>query len=339
MKLRKKIALITSGGDAPGVNSVLYGLTNENNDIELYGFSGGYDGILNSDPIYLNNVNLNQANVSGNYIIKTSRSTAPMTKEGRFEIINRLRSFGIEALIVCGGDGSFRAAELLTTEGMPCLGIPLTIDNDIYKTECTIGYYTALSTIKNVLYSLHQTGHNMPGRVFMVEVFGGSSGHLTLASALAGGADIIIIPETTRYPENIAIRIKEKMKKKDDYVIIVCSESVYNTKDYMPGDQGVSIQIGKEIESLLGMRIRYSLLGYFQRGGDPDPADSLLALQMGDFALETIKSEKFGYMVGWSEGKCKLIPLAEVAENEKKLDNNLMKIAREKGMIIGEEIV
>ncbi|WP_434642398.1 ATP-dependent 6-phosphofructokinase [Thermoanaerobacterium thermosaccharolyticum] len=334
----KKVAVITSGGDAPGINSALFGMISKNSDIEICGFNGGYDGILNSEPIYFKDINLRQANVSGNYILQTSRSTAPRTEEGRAKIIKRLKSLGINTLIVCGGDGSFKAAELLTEQGMPCLGIPLTIDNDIYGTECTIGYNTAIKRVTDVLYSLHQTAHNMPGRIFMVEVFGGNSGHIALASALAGGADIAIIPEMTRRTEDIVNRINEILKSKNDYVIIVCSESVYDTRDYIPGDQGISLQIGKKIEELTGMRVRHSVLGYFQRGGDPDPADSLLALQMGSFAIESIKNGKSGYMVGWDRGRCVLVPLFKVVSNRKELDNNLLKIALEKGMIIGKKI-
>lgn len=334
----KKVAVITSGGDAPGINSALFGMISKNTDIEICGFNGGYDGILNSEPIYFKDINLRQANVSGNYILQTSRSTAPRTEEGRAKIIKRLKSLGINTLIVCGGDGSFKAAKLLTEQGMPCLGIPLTIDNDIYGTECTIGYNTAIKRVTDVLYSLHQTAHNMPGRIFMVEVFGGNSGHIALASALAGGADIAIIPEMTRRPEDIVNRINEILKSKNDYVIIVCSESVYDTRDYIPGDQAISLQIGKKIEELTGMRVRHSVLGYFQRGGDPDPADSLLALQMGSFAIESIKNGKSGYMVGWDHGRCVLVPLFKVVSNRKELDNNLLKIALEKGMIIGKKI-
>jgi len=339
MKPIKRIAVIVSGGDAPGINSVLFGMISKNNDIEIYGFNGGYDGILNSEPIYFKDINLRQANVSGNSILQTSRSAAPRTKEGRAKIIKRLKSLGIDTLIVCGGDGSLKAAELLTEEGMPCLGIPLTIDNDIYGTEFTIGYNTAVKRVVDVLYNLHQTAHNMPGRIFMVEVFGGKSGHIALAGALAGGADIVIIPEMTRRPEDIASRIKEILKSKNDYVIIVCSESVYDTRDYIPGDQGISMEIGKKIEELIGMRVRHSVLGYFQRGGDPDPADSLLALQMGSFAIESIKNGKSGYMVGWNHHRCVLVPLSKVVSNRKELDNNLLKIALEKEMIIGNEIM
>lgn len=338
MKSVKKVAVITSGGDAPGINSALYGMMSNNEDIELCGFNGGYDGILNSNPIYFKNINLKQANVSGNYILQTSRSTAPRTEEGRGKIINRLKSLGIDTLVVCGGDGSFKGAELLIKQGMPCIGIPLTIDNDIYGTEYTVGYNTAIRRVTDVLYSLHQTAHNMPGRIFMVEVFGGDSGHIALAGSLAGGADIVILPEMTRRPEDIVKRINELLVDKDDYVIIVCAEAVYDTNDHIHGDQGMSIEIGKKITELTGQRVRYSMLGYFQRGGDPDPADTLKALQMGSFAIESIRNGKSGYMVGWKHGECILVPLCEVASKKKELDSNLLRIAGEKGMLVGKKI-
>jgi len=338
MKPIKKIAVITSGGDAPGINSALFGMMSKNSNIEICGFNGGYDGILNSDPINFKDINLKQANVSGNYILLTSRSEAPRTKEGRAKIIKRLMSLNVDALVVCGGDGSFKAAELLIEQGMPCLGNPLTIDNDIYGTECTVGYNTAIKRVTDVIYSLHQTAHNMPGRVFMVEVFGGTSGHLALSSALAGGADIAIIPEMGRRPQDIADKITEILKSKSDYVIMICSEAVYDTKDHSHGEQGISIEIGKKIKELTGMRVRYSVLGYLQRGGDPDPADSLIALQMGNFAMESIKNGKVGYMVGWDHGRCILVPLSKVTSNIKELDTNLLKIALDKGMIIGDKI-
>jgi len=334
----KKIAVINSGGDAPGINSALYGMVGKKN-IEIFGFNGGYDGIITSQPIYLDNINLKQANVSGNYVLQTSRSSAPRTEEGRNKIISRLKSFGIDTLIVCGGDGSFKGAQLLTKQGMPCIGIPLTIDNDIYGTEYTIGYNTAIKRVRDVLYSLHQTAHNMPGRIFMVEVFGGESGHIALEGGLAGGADIVILPEMTRRPEDIVKRINEILVKKNDYVIIVCAEAVYDTNEYTHGYQGMSIKIGKKIEELIGQRVRYSILGYLQRGGDPDPTDSLIALQMGNFAIESIMNEKSDCMVGWIHGKCTLTSLFEVAENKKELDSNLLRIAVEKKMIIGKKIL
>jgi 6-phosphofructokinase 1 len=332
----RNVALITSGGDAPGINSAIYGMVHEK-EINFYIFNNGYDGILTNEPILLNKSDLNCKVVQGTHILQTSRSNNTRTKEGRRKIIERLKALEMDALIVCGGDGSSKAAELLDKEGFPCMVIPMTIDNDIFGTDYTVGYDTAVTTIKIVLSNLHQTGFNMPRRIFMVEVFGADAGHLALAGGLAGGADLLILPEYTVDIEQIAARIESIFKEGKEYVVIVCSEGARLHKKYESGEQGVSFEIGKLIEKKIGMRIRHSVLGYIQRSGDPSSYDSLAAIQMGAYAIEKLKEGFSGYLVGMNKGELNLVSLKEVASKKKELNEELLKLALMKNMIVGEE--
>ncbi|MBU2699492.1 6-phosphofructokinase 1 [Sporomusaceae bacterium BoRhaA] len=236
-------------------------------------------------------------------------------------ILKKFTENNIDSLVVCGGDGAGKAAYLLSEMGLDTLLIPMTIDNNIYGSEYTIGYYTALESIRTCIQRIHQTGHNMPGRVFMIETFGGDSGQLTLASALYCGADIAIIPERKFDIQKITNRIKEVLKRKQQ-CIILCCEASFLSKEYHLGDQSASSEVGKKITEVTKERVRYTILGYCQRAGDPEIADIEKALFMGYYAGVALLNRITRQMIGIKDNEVIFIPLEDISSKKKELDQN-----------------
>ncbi|MFD1415037.1 6-phosphofructokinase [Oceanobacillus jeddahense] len=290
-----RVALITSGGDGAGINSMIEMLARYEG-IDLYGFHDGYDGILVNQPIHLTQTHCANHSLDGAHFLRTARSKLPFTKDGRQKIIQSLVEQEFECLIVCGGSGSQIAAKQIHEEGMNTLFIPMTVDNDVIGTDYTIGYDTALNHILNIIANIQNTATNMPGRIFMVEVLGGNVGNLALESALAGGCDLAIIPEYSSNREQIAKKVQAKLREKQS-LIITCSESAYDSKDYQAGDQGVSFSIADSIEHLTGIRVRKTVVGFYIRAGHPSNRDAIIASKLGYFTAATIFSKDFGKMI------------------------------------------
>ena len=220
----KKIALIISGGDGAGINCTI-GAIAESKKYELMGFNDSFDGIISNDSIRLKSSFMENKYLDGKQVIRTSRSKLPRTQKGIDKIKESLHSKDIDALIICGGNGSLVSAKKLFDNGINTIYVPMTIDNDVNYSSYSIGYDTALNNILNTIKGLEDTSANMPGRIFMVEVLGGNSGHLALESGLAGFADLIIIPEFSTDYDDIANAVTNKLKNKNS-LIIICSESV-----------------------------------------------------------------------------------------------------------------
>ncbi|MBD1381979.1 6-phosphofructokinase [Metabacillus arenae] len=335
MIIKRNIGIITSGGDASGINAAIYGLLYEKH-YSYYLFNQGFDGIVSNDPILVKDKDFHKHVVQGEHVLKTSRSKLPYSEEGRSKIISRLKELGIDTLIVFGGNGSSKALKLLCDEGINGLLIPMTIDNDLYGTDYTIGHDTAVASIQRVLSDLHQTAANMPGRVFMAEVFGADSGHLALASALSGGADLVILPEYKLDIDALHQRIEDIFNSGKDYVLIICAEGVRLKGEYKSGDQGICFEIGKQLTEKSSRRIRYSMLGYSQRAGDPTSHENLTSMRFGSFALQNLKRPNLNYLLGVENGEVLLQPLEIVTERKKQLNAELLQIAFRKNMLIGD---
>lgn len=325
--IRKRVAIITSGGDASGINAVFHGLV-VNKGLEVFGFQGGYDGIINNEPIRMDENLTSRAILNGESLLQTARSKAPLTEAGRYSIVEKLKKNQMDSLIVCGGDGSGKAAALLSKMGLNTLLVPMTIDNNIFGTEYTVGYYTALEAIRGCIQRIQQTGHNMPGRIFMIETFGGDSGQLTLAAALYVGADLAIIPERTFEIMTITARINEVMAQKQR-CIILCSEASFLSQAYHLGDQGASFEVGGKITAMTNERVRHSILGYSQRAGDPAIADIEKGLIMGYQAGSALQSEITRKMIGINDNQVTFVPLEEIATKKKELDKTNCLLAEE----------
>jgi len=312
-----KVAVVTSGGDASGINALFEGiLTNEK--IDLWGFHGGFDGICVSVPFRLTEKVVKEHINTGNALLRTSRSTRTFTLEGRKEIIHRLKQEGFDTLVVCGGEGSGKGASLLSKEGLHTLLVPMTIDNNIYGTDYTIGYLTACNYIADSIRKLRQTGMNLPNRIFMIETFGGQSGQLTLGGAIAGGADYVLIPELSNHMEKLVQRAKACLEKQGQFIILTCESNTLNG-EWIRGKQGASFEFGGVLEKALNQRVRYSILGYTQRAGDAVAEEVVNAIKIGVAAADEIVKGTTDTMIGLVDGKPKLVPLEDVFHKTKEL--------------------
>ncbi len=323
LKKVNKIAVLTSGGDAPGMNAAIRAVvrTCSYHDVEVLGIYRGFQGMIEDDFVELNARSVRNIINKGGTFLKSARSEGFRTKEGRENAYKNLTNNGVEALVVIGGDGTFTGALSFSQEfGFPVMGIPGTIDNDIYGTTHTIGYDTALNTVVDAIDKIRDTAssHN---RMFFVEVMGRDSGFIALNSGIGGGAERIIIPEKNIPAEVLLEDIdRGKRRGKTSNIIVVAEgntagKAVFELKEYVE-------QKRPEYD------IRVSVLGHMQRGGTPTCYDRVLATRMGVKAVESLLEGKSQYMVGINNDRMELIPLEKaVKENdESKIDKDLIRI-------------
>lgn len=323
LKKVNKIAVLTSGGDAPGMNAAIRAVvrTCSYHDVEVLGIYRGFQGVIEDDFVELNARSVRNIINKGGTFLKSARSEGFRTKEGRESAYKNLTKNGVEALVVIGGDGTFTGALSFSQEfGFPVMGIPGTIDNDIYGTTHTIGYDTALNTVVDAIDKIRDTAssHN---RMFFVEVMGRDSGFIALNSGIGGGAERIIIPEKNIPAEVLLEDIdRGKRRGKTSNIIVVAEgntagKAVFELKEYVE-------QKRPEYD------IRVSVLGHMQRGGTPTCYDRVLATRMGVKAVESLLEGKSQYMVGINNDRMELIPLEKaVKENdESKIDKDLIRI-------------
>lgn len=323
LKKVNKIAVLTSGGDAPGMNAAIRAVvrTCSYHEVEVLGIYRGFQGMIEDDFVELNARSVRNIINKGGTFLKSARSEGFRTKEGRENAYNNLTNNGVEALVVIGGDGTFTGALSFSQEfSFPVMGIPGTIDNDIYGTTHTIGYDTALNTVVDAIDKIRDTAssHN---RMFFVEVMGRDSGFIALNSGIGGGAERIIIPEKNIPAEVLLEDIdRGKRRGKTSNIIVVAEgntagKAVFELKEYVE-------QKRPEYD------IRVSVLGHMQRGGTPTCYDRVLATRMGVKAVESLLEGKSQYMVGINNDRMELIPLEKaVKENdESKIDKDLIRI-------------
>lgn len=323
LKKVNKIAVLTSGGDAPGMNAAIRAVvrTCSYHDVEVLGIYRGFQGMIEDDFVELNARSVRNIINKGGTFLKSARSEGFRTREGRESAYKNLAKNGVEALVVIGGDGTFTGALSFSQEfGFPVMGIPGTIDNDIYGTTHTIGYDTALNTVVDAIDKIRDTAssHN---RMFFVEVMGRDSGFIALNSGIGGGAERIIIPEKNIPAEVLLEDIdRGKRRGKTSNIIVVAEgntagKAVFELKEYVE-------QKRPEYD------IRVSVLGHMQRGGAPTCYDRVLATRMGVKAVESLLEGKSQYMVGINNDRMELIPLEKaVKENdESKIDKDLIRI-------------
>jgi len=287
----ERIGLITSGGDAPGMNACIRSIVKYclNIDITPVGFYDGYQGMIENRFIELNYTDVNNIIQQGGTILGTARSEDFRTKQGRSLAIDNLKSNKIDALICIGGDGTFAGANILSEEmRIPVIGIPGTIDNDISGTDYSIGYDTALNTVIDAIDKIRDTASSHH-RIFFVEVMGRNAGFIALNSALASGAESVLIPEELTDIERLAKDLKEQNKGKRGSIVIVAEGD----------DAGGALEIMRKVEPLMeGYSLRSSILGHIQRGGSPSAFDRLLATRMGVFAVDQLLLGKSKIVVG-----------------------------------------
>ncbi len=313
----QKIALLTSGGDAPGMNAAIRAIVRKAgfHGIETVGISRGFAGLIDGDFKTLNNRDVSDIIQRGGTILRTARSEEFMQEEGRQQGLANLGKNQIEGLIVIGGDGSFRGASRLASKGIPTICIPGTIDNDLACTDYTIGFDTTVNTVVNAINKIRDTATSHE-RVFVIEVMGREAGFIALASGLAGGAESILIPEMGFDIEVVVGKIVRGYENGKIHSIIVVAEGA-----------GDVMEITQEIKDLTNLDVRVTILGHIQRGGSPSAFDRILASRMGARAVELLITGKSNRMVGIQANKIVHYDLDYALEQEARIDLEIYDLA------------
>nr|WP_259459700.1 6-phosphofructokinase [Mesotoga sp. HF07.pep.5.2.highcov] len=315
----KKIGVLTSGGDSPGMNAAIRAAvrTAYTDEIAVVGIRRGYSGLLDEEFIDMDYSSVGGIMEKGGTVLRSSRCEEFRTEEGRAKAADLLRSSGIDALVVIGGEGSLNGAKLLMDEnGIPVIGLPGTIDNDIAMTDMCIGVDTCLNTCVETIQKLKDTASSHE-RAFVVEVMGRNSGYVALASGMAVGAEAIIVPELPVDYEAIAEKIWNERKRGKINCIIVVAEGAAS-----------AYTVARHVEHRIGYETRITILGHIQRGGSPTAFDRVLASRMGYASVKALEEGKAGMMMSLNGGKIKGIPLEEVLSHKKELDMELMEMAK-----------
>ena len=316
----KRIAVLTSGGDAPGMNAAVRAVarTAINRGLEVYGVYRGYNGLINDDMFEMNLRSVSDIIHRGGTMLYTARSPEFRTEEGIQKAIANLRKRGIEGVVVIGGDGSFRGAMDLTRHGMPTIGIPGTIDNDISCCEHTIGYDTALNTCMEMIDKLRDTAQSHD-RCSVVEVMGRRAGYLALNVGIACGATSILVPEVAfDFEKDILGRMAATAKTQKKHFIIIVAEGV-----------GGVLKMAETIEERTGIETRATILGHVQRGGSPSLRDRVLASQMGNEAVKLLLEGKSNRVVTIQNDHILDYDIEEALAMKKPFDLELYEMAHE----------
>ena len=322
MRGMKRIGVFTSGGDAPGMNAAIRAVvrTAAGIGVEVVGIRRGYAGMIEGEFVPLGPRDVANIIQRGGTILLTARSKEFLTKEGRAKAAENLKKAGIEGLVAIGGDGTFRGALALIAEHrVPVVGVPGTIDNDLYGTDYTIGFDTAVNTALDAIDRIRDTAASHE-RVFFIEVMGRHAGFIALEVGIAGGAEVIALPEVPVTPEEIAKTITASFKKGKRSSIIVVAEGAY------PG--GASA-LFKAVHQLTGFDARVTVLGHIQRGGSPTAKDRVLASRLGSAATRVLVEGTSGVMVGEVESEVALTPLGEAVSRKKPIRLELVDLAKE----------
>lgn len=307
----KSFAVLTSGGDSPGMNACLRAVvrTGCGRGLKVFGVDNGLQGLIDGTIREMGPRDVSGIVNKGGTILGTARSQLFKTKAGRRRAAGHLRAHGIDALIIIGGDGSFRGGCALHQEfGVPFVGLPGTIDNDMYGTDYTIGFDTAVNTAVDAIDHIRDTAESHK-RLFYVEVMGRDSGSIAIASAVAGGAEAVLVPEFLTDLPALAKTIKVgKLRGKKSFIVVVAEGD----------DAGGAFAIAKKMDVLTGMDSRVCVLGHIQRGGSPTARDRILAARLGYAAVEALCAGKINMFVGELQGKVALTPVMTVLRNSKR---------------------
>lgn len=377
----KKVAILTNGGDAPGLNAVIRAIvkTGRTYGVECYGFIEGYKGLLNNNYVKLDlQGNASGLLTKGGTIIGTSNATnvfnyKVVNEDGSVEYkdlsdicVQNIRNAGFDCIFTLGGDGTQKSSRDFSLKGVNCIGVPKTIDNDVAHTDMTFGYNTAVSVAAEALDRLHTTAE-AHHRIMVLETMGRYAGWLALESAIAGGADVALIPEIPYDINKVVDKINERRSRGKEFTIVVTSEGA------MPKDGtitikrtlndgagldnirlgGVGEKLATELEELTGMTARNTVLGYVQRGGTPSAFDRILSTKYGCKAMELAMQGIFNVLVTYKKGEMSYVTLEEVVGANKvvgaasgntkesnirkiQMDDDLIKVARDLGICLGD---
>lgn len=313
----KTIGVLTSGGDAPGMNAAVRAVvrTAISKGITVKGIRRGYNGLIEGDVIDLDVRSVSDIIHRGGTMLYTARSPRFKTEEGLQEAIANCKKFGIEGIVVIGGDGSYRGARDLSERGIPCVGIPGTIDNDISSTDYTIGFDTAMNTVMEMIDKIRDTAQSHD-RCSVVEVMGRRAGYLALHSGIAVGATAVLVPEVDSSINDVIAKIRESQKTGKKHFIIVVAEGV-----------GGVDKIAAEIQAETGIESRATILGHVQRGGSPTVRDRVNATQMGYAAVELLSQGIGNRVIGMKNGEIVNYDIFEALNMKKEFEFDMMEIA------------
>jgi len=317
-----KIGVMTSGGDAPGMNACIRAVVRTGifHNLEVYGITRGYSGLIDNDIQKMDSRSVANIIQRGGTILKTARCKEFLTPEGRKKAYNNLKKHGINGLVVIGGDGSFKGAQIFSNEfDIPCIGIPGTIDKDIAGTDFTIGFDTAVNTAIEAIDKIRDTA-DAHDRLFIVEVMGRDAGYIALHSGIGTGAEHILIPERKTDVEAVLESLQEKEKRKKLVNIVVVAEG-----DDFGGGTDLANLIKERIPNF---DIRVAILGHIQRGGSPTSMDRLIASRMGYSAVECLIEGRHNQMVGIMNNKMHFTPLDKAVKAKQKISDEWLKIVK-----------
>ena len=317
------IGILTSGGDAPGMNAAIRAVTRSAiyNGLKVFGIYRGYKGLVTGEIQEFKSQNVSNIIQMGGTILKTARCKEFRTAEGRALAYENMKKFGIDALVVIGGDGSLTGARILAQEfDIPCIGLPGTIDNDLYGTDTTIGYDTALNTILDAVDKIRDTATSHE-RLFFVEVMGRDAGFLALNGAIAAGAEAAIIPEFSTEVDQLEHFINHGFKKSKSSSIVLVAES-----ELTGGAMHYAERVKNEYPQY---DVRVTILGHLQRGGRPTAHDRIIASRMGVASIQALLEGQRNVMIGIENDKIVYVPFAKAIKNDKPIDKELVNVLAE----------
>lgn len=315
----KKIGVLTSGGDAPGMNAAIRAVVRKSiyHGLEAYGVYQGFSGLLAGNIKKLELGSVGDIIQRGGTMLRSARCPEFEQKEVQKKGIEQLRKFGLDGLVVIGGNGSFMGARALTELGFPCIGVPATIDNDIPGTQFTIGFDTALNTVLDAIDRIRDTATSHE-RTFIIEVMGRDAGDIALWAGLAGGAETILVPEEDYNMSDIAERLKSGQERGKEHSIIVVAEGVSSGPKF-----------AEELFEKTGIETRVSVLGHIQRGGTPTGSDRVLASRLGAKAVELLMEGKGGLAVGIEKDVIVAEDILTVLEKPHNFQEDMYKLSKE----------
>lgn len=357
-----RIGMLTSGGDCQALNAamrgVVKGICSKIKDVEIYGFKEGYKGLIYANFEMLTPKDFSGILTMGGTILGTSRQPFKLMRVPDEKGLDKVEAMkhtyhklNLNCLVILGGNGTHKTANLLREEGLNIITLPKTIDNDLWGTDMTFGFQSAVDIATNTIDCIHTTATSH-SRIFIVEVMGHKVGWVTLHAGIAGGADIILIPEIPYDIDKVVGAIERRKRNGSGFTILAVAEGAISKEDAQLGKKelkkkmeedrklypSVSYKVAKEIEDRTGMEIRVTVPGHTQRGGSPCPYDRVLSTRLGSAAAKLILNDEYGYMVGLINGKTKKVPLEECAGKLKVVtpDAQEIKDAKRIGISFGD---
>ena len=354
--MKRRIGLLTAGGDCPGLNAAIRGVARaayELFDAEIVGISDGYSGLINGNYFEMSKRDFSGILTLGGTILGTKRTPFSQMREIADDKVDKVaamkdtyKEMKLDCLVTLGGNGTHKTSKLLADEGLNVIGLPKTIDNDIWGTDVPFGFHTACDIATDVIDRIHTTA-NSHGRVMVVEIMGNKAGWLTLQSGIAGGADVVLIPEIPYSMDNIVKAIEARTRSKKDFTIIAVAEGAMSVEEAnmkkkdrpkYPSYYSVAHRLAEQVQKATGIESRAVVPGHVQRGGSPSAYDRVLSTRLGVHAAQLIRDEKYGVTVALKGDKIVANPLSEVAGKTKfvPVDCQLIETAREIGIALGD---